>query len=354
MSFTGQLGTSFSYLANIELGVGAGSSPPVTPTWFPFDLQFVAARRLRQLICASAAADFPAALYPVPPPPPGSVWIPPAQEQAAYHGLGALLARRVALTEPLALSPALMPGFTPTPGPPFNVFNFPAIPKVFSADDWQRLRKALEQTSEMLNSLMAQGYIQRTSIVPITWQILGKTGGVLSFDGRTGAVTLTANDVIAAFGAQNPHAVFAGPGPSFRLLTASDVPGIAGNFAQVIWGTPGALTSQTITVSAALNDLNGNPFSSDVCDIELTITDGIADSEPSHTATLSAAGSPIGILMAGSGTASVTVRTASGAPAFNILASEASSGSVRYLWVCASRNTQISVTDGGQPLRLQF
>lgn len=70
----------------------------------------------------------------------------------------------------------------------------------------------------MLNNLMAKGYLERVSYNPLQWKINAPGSGVTNFNGRTGAITLTAADIIAALGPQNPNQVLAGPIPSFQFL----------------------------------------------------------------------------------------------------------------------------------------
>lgn len=98
----------------------------------------------------------------------------------------------------------------------------------------------------------------------------------------------------------------------------------------VTWGTPTAESGNAIEVTASITDANGNALSTSILDVEILVSDGAADNEPSATATLSAATSPVGTVLAGTGTATLVIRSASGA--FKVRVSEASAG-YRYLWI---------------------
>jgi hypothetical protein len=125
MSFTSAMGAALSRLGNIELGI-LGAPPPMDPSFLfgPFT---------RRLIL------------------PSPVRVPFELPQ---------------------LPPVLMAGFTPPITPRFNPQKgTPLIPKLFQSDDIQRLRKSLDTLSEMTNSLLAQGYIQRQSVNPLIWKL---------------------------------------------------------------------------------------------------------------------------------------------------------------------------------------
>lgn len=256
MSFTGVLGTADSQLNNIELGAGP-SSPPPAADWFPFSLPIGGARRLPGALARRGAPSFPAAPFPSPNTPTDTTWIfaTPHDDRLLDRKTRALREQRRAKKDQAddRLSPALLPGFTPPPGPPFTgTIQVPLIPKIQTQDDFQRAKKAIQTLSEMMNSLMQQGYVQRTSFNPVIWKIIGELlVGVISFNNRTGAVTLTANDIITAFGPQNPYQVFAGPVPSFRFLTHL----IAGPGTPT--ATPGAGAGAGAVASVVGTDLSG-------------------------------------------------------------------------------------------------
>lgn len=265
MSFTGVLGTADSQLNNIELGAGP-SSPPPAADWFPFSLPIGGARRPSGAVYRRRAPSFPAALFPNSNPLTDTSWTfaTPHDDRLLDRKIRAAREQRRARKDQTddRLSPALLPGFTPPPGPPsLGTIQVPLIPKIQSQDDFQRLKKSIQTLSEMLNSLMQQGYVQRTSFNPVVWKLIGEFIGVLSFNGRQGVVTLTANDIIQAFGPQSPYQVFAGPIPSFRYLshliagpgTPTAIPG-AGAGAGALVSVFGTDLSGTITVTTSVLD----------------------------------------------------------------------------------------------------
>lgn len=120
----------------------------------------------------------------------------------------------------------------------------------------------------------------------------------------------------------------------------------------VIWGTPGAEVSNTITVSASSADLDGNTISSSEIGVMVIVTDGAADNEPSETATISAASPAVGTLVAGDGTATAMFKTnASGN--FSIKVTETAAAS-RYVWVRAGGHFQRFVKARDGVLQLTF
>lgn len=115
---------------------------------------------------------------------------------------------------------------------------------------------------------------------------------------------------------------------------------------EVVWGTPGAESGNAIEVSASSYDITGASLSTDEIGVMVIVTDGAADTEPSATATISAASVPVGTLVGGAGTATAVFKTnASGN--FAVRVSEPTSGS-RYLWVRAGGHFQrfVKARDG--------
>lgn len=96
------------------------------------------------------------------------------------------------------------------------------------------------------------------------------------------------------------------------------------------WGTPGAESSDTIEISGSILDYDGNALSSSIVDVEIMVSDGATDGEPSATATLTAASTPSGTVLAGSGTATIVVRSNAGALA---IAVHETAVAHRFLWV---------------------
>jgi hypothetical protein len=96
------------------------------------------------------------------------------------------------------------------------------------------------------------------------------------------------------------------------------------------WGTPTTESGNAIEVTGSLRTFTGDALLSSVVDVQVVVTDSATDAEPSATATLAAASTPVGTVLAGSGTATMTIRTDAGQLA--IRASEPSAAH-RYLWL---------------------
>lgn len=96
------------------------------------------------------------------------------------------------------------------------------------------------------------------------------------------------------------------------------------------WGTPGAEASDIIEISGSILDYDGNALASSIVDVEIMVTDGATDGEPSATATLAAASTPSGTVLAGSGTATIVVRSNAGVFA---IAVHETAVAHRFLWV---------------------
>ena len=136
-----------------------------------------------------------------------------------------------------------------------------------------------------------------------------ETGGVTT---TTSTITIVANGV----GIQGP------PGAGLETLSPLLV--------NVVWGTPTAESGNAIEVTATITDADGVSLSTSILDVEILVSDGATDNEPSATATLAAGASPVGTVLAGSGTATMVIRSASGS--FKVRVSESAAG-YRYLWL---------------------
>lgn len=108
----------------------------------------------------------------------------------------------------------------------------------------------------------------------------------------------------------------------------------------VQWGTPGAESGNAIEIAATIKDFAGTPLPSSIVDVEILVTDSAGEHEPSATATLSAASTPVGTVLGGTGTARLVIRSMSGA--FAVKVSESLPGN-RYLWLKASGNARLWV-----------
>ena len=77
------------------------------------------------------------------------------------------------------------------------------------------------------------------------------------------------------------------------------------------------------------------------------VSDSDTNATPSGSATLTAAGTPVGTILSGSGTATATWRTAASGT-FTVSVSEAGTGA-RYLWVRQGPNSQAFVRANASP-----
>lgn len=127
---------------------------------------------------------------------------------------------------------------------------------------------------------------------------------------------------------------------------------VADLFAQVNWGSAGAESGNAIEVPATVQDIQGNTLAVATTEVEVMVSDSATDAEPSATATLSAATSPIGTLLSGTGTATVTFRTTSGG-LFTVKVTETAAGD-RFLWVRTGRNSQAWVRAAASPKSITF
>ena len=127
---------------------------------------------------------------------------------------------------------------------------------------------------------------------------------------------------------------------------------VADLFAQVTWGSAGAEAANAIEVPATVQDLQGNTLAVATTEVEVMVSDSATDAEPSATATLSAASSPVGTLLSGTGTATATWRTSSGG-LFTVKVSETAAAD-RFLWVRTGRNSQAWVRANASPKSITF
>lgn len=119
----------------------------------------------------------------------------------------------------------------------------------------------------------------------------------------------------------------------------------------VVWGTPGPESGDAIEISATIQDAEGKALASSVVDVDILVTDGAADNEPSSTATLSAASVPVGTILSGSGTARVCIRSAAGAFAIRVNETAAAN---RYLWLTGGGNARLVARSTSGVIELVF
>lgn len=118
----------------------------------------------------------------------------------------------------------------------------------------------------------------------------------------------------------------------------------------LVWDVPAAESGNKIEIAATCLSYTGQPFLSGLVDVEIRVSDAANDYEPSHTASIGPAASPVGTVMSGAGTATATVRTNSSGQ-LKVAISEPSPGS-RYLWIKGAGHSRLWVRarDGVQQL----
>lgn len=182
----------------------------------------------------------------------------------------------------------------------------------------------------------------------------GTSGGIPYFSSTTtiaSSALLTANALVLGGGAGSAPTALGSLGttstvlhgnaagaPTFGAVAATDLTAaLQDMLASIAWGSAGAQASRTIEIQATANDATGAAIAAATTDVTVTVSDSSTDGEPSATATLAAAGTPVGTVLAGSGTATISMRTnASGL--FSIAITEPSAGS-RYLNVRQGPNS---------------
>lgn len=171
--------------------------------------------------------------------------------------------------------------------------------------------------------------------------IIGDTGAV------TGVAALTMTGVLIA--GSGPTTITNAAG---QVLGAAFADAVQDLFAQVTWGSAGAESSNIIEVPATLQDIAGNTLAVATTEIEVLVSDSATDAEPSATATIAAAGTPVGTLLSGTGTATITMRTSAGG-LFTVAITETAAAS-RFLWVRQGKNSQAFVRANASPKQITF
>lgn len=124
--------------------------------------------------------------------------------------LGAPFAQNLLVEYDTFFAPANRPPGPPGPQPKVAGLPFlPRVPDIQGAAGQDRFRRFTEVLSDAFNSLVAQGILVQTGSASWTLNLAGGSGiGVVSVNGRTGAVTLTASDIPTIAGL-----LYAGYGP---------------------------------------------------------------------------------------------------------------------------------------------
>jgi len=126
---------------------------------------------------------------------------------------------------------------------------------------------------------------------------------------------------------------------------------ISQKLVSVEWQEPSSESSNSIEVSAKIYDSYGDDFDTDVVDMEIVVTDGASDYEPSETAILTAANSPVGIVLSGSGTATLNIRSQGGSVKFKVTEPGTAH---RYIWLRGSGHCRAWPRSTTGVLELQF
>lgn len=123
-------------------------------------------------------------------------------------------------------------------------------------------------------------------------------------------------------------------------------------FVNVVWGTPAAESSNAIEVLGSCEYLDGSTYTTGLAAIRVIVSDGAVDREPSATATINEANTPVGTLLAGGGTATAEFLTDSNGQ-FRIQVTETAAAD-RYIWVQAGGHFQLFVKAKLGVLQLTF
>ncbi len=198
---------------------------------------------------------------------------------------------------------------------------------------------------------------------------VGTSGGIPYFSSTStmaSSALLTANQIVLGGGAATAPATLgslgttatvlhgnAGGAPSFGPVVAADLTsGLQVSFGYVEFGTPGAETANVIEITGTVKDLAGTAIAAATSDIKIVISDTATTANPSPTATGAAAGTPVGTILAGSGTGTLWVRT-SASGTFAIAVTETAAAS-RYLNVSQGVNSQAFIRANAAAKQLTF
>jgi hypothetical protein len=212
-----------------------------------------------------------------------------------------------------------------------------------------------------------------TGVLPVpnggTGLSSGTSGGVPYFSSTTtmaSSALLTANALVLGGGAGAAPATLGSLGttstvlhgnaagaPTFGAVQIADLaPAIQTQFGYVEFGTPGTETANVIEITGMVKDLTGTAIAAATSDIKIVISDTATTANPSPTATGAAAGTPVGTILAGSGTGTLFVRT-SAIGTFAIAVTETAAAS-RYLNVSQGVNSQAFIRANAAAKQITF
>jgi len=193
----------------------------------------------------------------------------------------------------------------------------------------------------------------------------GTQGGIPYFSNTntiSSSAQLTANNVVVGGGTGAPSTIASGSAdqvlvngapPTWAYIQPVNLANnIISLFASISWGTPGTETSNAIEVTGTALNMQSGTITSTSTVVEVVVSDSATDAEPSATATLSAAGTPDGTVLSGSGTATLVIQTSVNGT-FAVKTTETAAAS-RYLWVNQGRGSRTFVRANSAALTLTF
>lgn len=122
---------------------------------------------------------------------------------------------------------------------------------------------------------------------------------------------------------------------------------------EVVWDAPGVESGNAIEMQGRCYDLYNVAFNSNIAYVTCVVTNSSADFEPSATAQIWAAQSPVGELVAGNGTATAVFKT-DNTGRFKIRVIEDTPTCARYIWVRSGGHMQVWVKARDGIVELQF
>jgi len=224
------------------------------------------------------------------------------------------------------------------------------LAKLTAVADGNVLRSAGVTTAPVYGKVRLSG-----AVTDITGTLPVGNGGsaalganLLVIGGGAGAAPST-----VASGSANQVLVNGAP-PSWTFIGAANLGTTLQNMFGDVSFAAATGTSPNKESQASVNNLAGGSIASATSVVMVIVSDLSTECSPSATATLSAAGTPVGTLLDGGGTATAIFRTdASGL--FTVRVNEPSTGVQRYLWAKQGPNSQAFIrSTSTSPLAISF
>ncbi len=245
------------------------------------------------------------------------------------------------------------------------------LAKLAAVADGSVLRSAGVATAPVYGKVRLSGAVTDiTGTLPVgsggTGLTTGTQGGVLYFSNTntiSSSAQLTLNNVVIGGGTGAPSTIASGSAnqvlvngapPSWAFIGAANLATTLQNMFGDVSFAAATGTSPNKESQAAVNNLAGGSIASATSVVTVVVSDSSTDCSPSATATLSAAGSPVGTLLDGGGTATAVFRT-SATGLFTVRVNEPSTGVTRYLWAKQGPNSQAFIrATSTSPLAITF